>query len=597
LKINLSGMKSCCCTLILLLLSLFTAIYSQTGTGKWLETLNEKIQQSATFDAAKKNKIKVIQAEGYQNGKQASYNHYLKLYNEYCTFNFDSAYLYAGKLLGKAADLNDPALISYSKIKLNFVLLSSGMFKEVFDSLHLLVAGHLNSNQKAELYILKARSYFDLSDYIHDNYYSQQYNKKAFSFLDSSLSVLPPNSFDAVYYSGLKEIRSGNIEKATARFIDLLKRKDLSTHEQALVYSTYSDVFVRKAKTDSAIILLAMAAVADIESSTKETSAISNLASFLFKQGDVKNASLFIQKAASDAKIYGARQRMIQLSSIQPLIESEKLNAVEKDKSNIFSYAVIISVFLLLLLVSLFVIFRQVGKMKTQQKVIHQKNTSLHHMVEEKEWLLKEIHHRVKNNLHTINSLLESQALYLDGEALTAIKDSQHRVFAMSLIHQKLYQPENNLTGINMPVYLHELVSYLAESFETGNRIQFKLDLEPLELDISLAVPIGLILNEAITNAVKYAFPANREGTITISIKSASTKHYTFKVADNGVGLPENFDADKVNALGIKLMKGLSGDIAASFNMESENGTTISIAFLIDQSINSLKNGVNHSFL
>jgi two-component sensor histidine kinase len=588
-------MKFVCCTLFLL--SLFTEIYSQTGKKEWLENLNLKIQQTAIFDAAKKNRIKVIHAEGHQTEKQATYDHYLKLYNEYCSFNFDSAYLYAGKLQETAAELNDASLISYSKIKLNFVLLSSGMFKEVFDSLNLIVVDHLDKNQKAELYILKARSYFDLSDYIHDNYYSQQYNKKAFSFLDSTLLMLTPNSFDAVYYSGLKEIRSGNIEKATALFIDLLKRQNLSSHEQALLYSTYSDVFVRKEKTDSAIILLAMAAIADIESSTKETSAISNLASFLLKKGDIKNASLFIQKAANDAKVYGARQRMIQLSSIQPLIEAEKLNAVEKGKSNIIRYAVIISVFLFLLVVLLFVIFRQVSKMKTQQHVIHQKNASLHHLVEEKEWLLKEIHHRVKNNLHTINSLLESQALYLDGDALAAIQDSQHRVFSMSLIHQKLYQPENNLTGINMPAYLHELVCYLGESFETGNRIQFKLDLEPLDLDISLAVPLGLILNEAISNAVKYAFTASQEGTITISIKSASTNRYTFTVADNGVGLPENFEPDKVNALGMKLMKGLSKDIAATFNIESKNGTTVSITFLIDQSINSLKNGVNHSFL
>jgi two-component sensor histidine kinase len=588
-------MKSCCCVLILI--SLFTIAYSQTGTEKWLETLNVKIEQSATFDAAKKNRIKVIQAEGYQTGRQAEYSHYLKLYNEYCTFNFDSAYLYASKLQETASELNDAALNSYSKIKLNFVLLSSGMFKEVFDSLHLIATGHLDNNQKAELYILKARSYFDLSDYIHDNYYSPLYNKKAFSFLDSTLLMLPPSSFDAVYYSGLKEIRSGNIEKATALFIDLLKRQNLSSHEQAVLYSTYSDVFVRKEKADSAIILLAIAAIADIESSTKETSAISNLASFLLKKGDIKNASLFIQKAANDAKVYGARQRMIQLSSIQPLIESEKLNTVEKGKSNIIKYAVIISVFLLLLVILMFIIFRQVNKMKTQQNVIHQKNTSLHHLVEEKEWLLKEIHHRVKNNLHTINSLLESQALYLDGEALAAIQDSQHRVFSISLIHQKLYQPENNLTGINMPAYLHELVCYLGESFETGSRIQFKLDLEPLDLDISLAVPLGLILNEAISNAVKYAFTASQEGTITISIKSASTNRYTFMVADNGVGLPENFEPDKVNALGMKLMKGLSKDIAATFNIESKNGTTVSITFLIDQSINSLKNGVNHSFL
>ncbi len=588
-------MKFFCCTHIAFFL--FTACWCQQGKKEWLENLNAKISQSRVFDGSKKNRIKNIHAKNYLINKPAEYNHYLELYDEYCSFNFDSAYFYAGKLQQTAAELNDAGLIGYSRIKMNFVLLSSGMFKEVFDSLSLVVTGYLNKAQKAEYYNLKARSYFDLSDYIHDNYYSTIYSREAFKLLDSSLLMFAPNSFEAVYYAGLKEIRAGEIKKATEYFSELLLRPNLSLHEKALVYSTFSDVFVRTAKTDSAIILLAKAAIADIESSTKETSAIFNLASILFKEGDVKNASRFIQKATSDAKIYGARQRMIQLSSIQPLIEAEKLVALEKDKSNIIRYAIIISIFMLLLMILVFVIFRQNAKMKVQQKMINQKNSSLHHLVEEKEWLLKEIHHRVKNNLHTINSLLESQSLYLDGAALTAIKISQHRVYAMSLIHQKLYQPENNLTGINMPAYLHELVSYLAESFDTGKRIQFKLDLEPLDLDISFAVPLGLILNEAITNAVKYAFPYNKPGVIIISIKSTSAYHYKFTVADDGIGLPKDFDPAKVNALGMKLMKGLSVDIAANFTVESVKGTSISIDFSIDRAIGNLRNTINHTKL
>ena len=104
-------------------------------------------------------------------------------------------------------------------------------------------------------------------------------------------------------------------------------------------------------------------------------------------------------------------------------------------------------------------------------------------------------------------SLLNSQSAYINNEpALTAIHDSQHRVHAMSLIHQKLYSSEN-VSSIDISLYIRELVSYLADSFNTGQRIRFEFDVEPLELDVSQAVPLGLILNEAITNSIKYAFP------------------------------------------------------------------------------------------
>jgi two-component sensor histidine kinase len=146
-----------------------------------------------------------------------------------------------------------------------------------------------------------------------------------------------------------------------------------------------------------------------------------------------------------------------------------------------------------------------------------------------------------------------------------------------------------------MPVYLHELVSYLSESYETGKRIQFKFDLEPLELDISFAVPLGLILNETITNALKYAFPDKKEGIIKISVKSTTPHHCTFIVSDNGIGLPEDFELHKANSLGMKLMKGLSDDIAASLRIERHKGTEIFIAFSTDTSPDNLRKNTSQS--
>jgi two-component sensor histidine kinase len=137
----------------------------------------------------------------------------------------------------------------------------------------------------------------------------------------------------------------------------------------------------------------------------------------------------------------------------------------------------------------------------------------------EKEWLMKEIHHRVKNNLQIVISLLSTQSNYIDNDiAYNAIRESQHRMQAISLIYQKLYQSEN-LARVDIRSYIAELVTYLRESFDTDPRIRFELDIVPLDLEVTRAVPLGLILNEAITNAIKYAFPDERTGKISICLK------------------------------------------------------------------------------
>lgn len=538
------------------------------------------------FDAEKIDRINRLKQKkiNYQDTK-GTFDHYLAIYDEYAVFNFDSAYHYAKELQQAAYRLDNGPLISYAGMKINYVLLSAGMFKEVFESLTGIDPAGLDNKMLAEYYILKSRAYFDLADYNKDNIFSESYNKLGGTYLDSSLLFFPPNSFEYNYYSGLKNIRSDNVFKAGAYFQGLISDSSLSLRYHAIVYSTMSDIYVRRGMTDSVIILLVKAAIADIKSSTKETTAIFHLSNILSKEGDLENAALFIQKASEDARTYGARQRMLQLGSVLPIIEGKRLSVLRQQKTGITRYAFIITLLLVFLVIMSIIILRQVRRLKVQQKAIGERNLALHHLVEEKEWLIKEIHHRVKNNLHTITSLLESQSAYLRDEAFEALRDTQHRVFAMSLIHQKLYQPEKNVTKINMAVYIHELVNYLGESFQIGKRIRVEMELEPVHLDISLAVPLGIVLNEAITNSIKYAFPGNEKGVITVAIKKTGDTIFIFSVADDGIGLPQEYDPLRSTTLGMKLMKGLSDDIAANFTIDNKQGTHISIEFAVDNSL------------
>ncbi|QEM03759.1 hypothetical protein DIU31_009625 [Mucilaginibacter rubeus] len=229
-------------------------------------------------------------------------------------------------------------------------------------------------------------------------------------------------------------------------------------------------------------------------------------------------------------------------------------------------------------------------KLQAQKDEIDHKNHLLESLLHDKdvlllskEWLLKEVHHRVKNNLHTVICLLESQAAYLENDALKAIENSQNRIYAMSLIHQKLYQSEDIKT-IDMSVYIPEFVSYLNDSFGTTSQIRFELDIQPLRLAVSYAVPLSLIINEAVTNSIKYAFPGKKKGAISITMYQIN-EQVELIIADNGIGINAHKSGSHSGALGLKLLRGLSEDIKAEISIENVNGTTITLKFKIDEMI------------
>ena len=277
------------------------------------------------------------------------------------------------------------------------------------------------------------------------------------------------------------------------------------------------------------------------------------------------------------------KDQRIKLLTKQDELQKSKLQQGSVIRN--ISFAVLaLFIIILALLYSRYKLKQRINKkLELQQLEIANQNHSLQRLLTEKEWLLKEIHHRVKNNLQIVMSLLNSQSAYIENDAaLTAIHDSQHRVHAMSLIHQKLYGSDN-VSSIDMSFYVQELVTYLRDSFDSGQRIRFELNVEPLEFDVSQAVPLGLILNEAITNSLKYAFPEERKGIISISLAKTSQKEYLLIISDNGIGLPAEFN--KKGSLGMGLMKGLSEDLDGNFSIANQNGTMIRITFVHDSSV------------
>lgn len=347
--------------------------FSQESLAARFTELNTTIAEAAHYDAAKEKFIDSLERKTrLGNDIARQYELCIQLYDNYKVFKYDSAYEYARRSQQLANVLQDPEKIAYTKIILNFILLSSGLFKETADSLQSININGLDKHIKAEFYALKARYFYDLADYAKDNYYAPAYNSSGGIYIDTALQFYPPTSFFYSYYSGLKDIRLGNMPQAQADFTKLLKEGTLSKHELALTASTLSDIYIQNGNTEKAISLLIDAAIADIQSSTKETSAMFNLAQLLYKRGDVKNASKYIEYAINDAAFYGARQRKVQLISILPLIEMEKLNQVEAQKTLLTTYAISITLLLLVVVVLGLTIYRQMTKLKHAQKIIYE---------------------------------------------------------------------------------------------------------------------------------------------------------------------------------------------------------------------------------
>lgn len=198
--------------------------------------------------------------------------------------------------------------------------------------------------------------------------------------------------------------------------------------------------------------------------------------------------------------------------------------------------------------------------------------------LEEKEVLLREIHHRVKNNLQIISSLLNLQTQYVEGEeSINVLKESQNRVKTMAIVHEKLYQ-SSNLKDINFKEYIEDLISVLFYSYGIESEdIKTEIYLEDLKIGIDTAIPCGLIINELVTNSLKYAFP-DKKGILKIELIPISN-YIKLVVADNGIGLPPNIDLENTNTLGLKMVNSLVYQLEGTLELNKTNGTEFIIKF------------------
>ncbi|HHS13404.1 MAG TPA: PAS domain S-box protein [bacterium] len=204
----------------------------------------------------------------------------------------------------------------------------------------------------------------------------------------------------------------------------------------------------------------------------------------------------------------------------------------------------------------------------------------IHKNLEEKEVLLREIHHRVKNNMNVITSLLSLQAgrIRTKKDAIEAFKVSRDQVYAMAMVHDRLYQA-GVYSRINIKDYTEALARNLVQLYAPSKRITLDLKIEDISIDINQAIPCGLIMNELITNALKHGFADRFSGKLTISFRSVEGRHYAIRVEDNGTGLPADLESRKKKSLGIELVDILTEQLEGRLSMRSRRGARFEIEF------------------
>ena len=257
----------------------------------------------------------------------------------------------------------------------------------------------------------------------------------------------------------------------------------------------------------------------------------------------------------------------------RPLVSS--YNAIPPAQQGLFAF---LTLLLFILLIGSVYGWNLLSRMHS----LYRDRELLEQQVNEKEMLLKEVHHRVKNNLQTVSSLLRMQGRSIeDAQTLSQIRSSQNRVVCMAMVHEMLYRRED-LSCIEYSTYVQQLGEYLVKSLKgTESNIRLNINIPEIELGIDTAIPLGLLINEAVTNALKYGFEGRDEGEISISLEKEDKHEYVLRIGDNGVGYPESMDYQTSKSLGLKLIHNLSRQLKGSVMRDlSKRGTNYIIRFL-----------------
>lgn len=393
----------------------------------------------------------------------------------------------------------------------------------------------------------------------------------------------------AAYGRGKYDLCLRYVEEADEKFLESGNVKELSRDnfwraksffkagdfKRASVLLTDLEIAYKQgfSKTDQADLYDLIAEVKAAQGDYKGANEYLLISRMIREEVNVKNDIKMVGEFLNFFEEEEARlnDRIENLKNIQ---EKEKLELqIENDEEKkIWVY----SLFLVSIICLVLIIFIIAKAYKRNKKI----NEELSHSIDEKQILFKEVHHRVKNNFQIISSLLNlQQGIEEDERGKKVLSDAQGRIQSMSLVHELLYR-KNEVKEIGFKAYTEELVGTVLHSFAgEGRTIDYKIECDDETFDLEVAVPLGLIMNEAITNAVKYAFDGRTNGSVYISLKRLNDEFFEMIIQDDGIGIPDEFIDGNKGTLGMELINILTEQLGGQVTINNDSGTRISLRF------------------
>jgi two-component sensor histidine kinase len=429
---------------------------------------------------------------------------------------------------------------------------------------------------KAMSHLLIGETYIEKKNYnLAKHYLSLAFNNKEYILDSHAEAELSCTIGDVHYHQNQNDSAIYYFSKSAQ-----LHKKNKSLINLRLAYLGLGKTYFQMKKYNSAKLYLLKAGNTEIlDVDIKILSEVSELLSKIYSmENDYKRAYKYHQifKEASDElfnneKIKNITRLELEYDLINKQREFEHIRKQEaitfnaKLKQNRMSRNFAAAGFLLSLLIAIFA-YRNY---KIKQKANNEKET-----------LLREIHHRVKNNLQIISSMLSLQSNYIiDKNVLNAINESQGRVKSMALIHQMLYQ-NDKFSSIDIKEYIVQLCNAISSTFTlNGKKVNINYDIDNIMMDIDTAVPLGLIINELVTNSFKYAFKNKNDGMIVVSFKKEQTGNYCLKIADNGIGFNKDKLLGNKKSFGLSMVNILTRQLKGEIKQENKKGTTHIIQF------------------
>lgn len=498
------------------------------------------------------NSIRILEEVNDQEGVGKSYNNIGLVY--YLQGNYDQAEDYYSKALEILKPLKNHSVISDIMNNLGIISFEKGEYEESLEYHFKSLDGRAGTNNQRGM----ATSYTNIGDV----YAAKEVIDKAMEYQKKALEIqeeLGDKKGMLSSIQGLARVQSlsGNSDQALKYMEDVISISSEIGAKKELrdAYNEISEIYIRKG---------------DYKKALSFKNRYAQMKDTLFSEQTQEIATNLETKFENEKKT----------KEIEILQRENEIQELQLGRNRILIISFTIS--LLLALVSVVLYARTNRDRKKAFSLLQKQNESIKKQKEEKEVLLKEIHHRVKNNLQVINSLIRLQCAYTDDQvALDLFDECQNRIISMALIHEKMYE-SHDLSNVNIQEYIAELSQNLLRSYRLHKNVELDIDVSVKTLTLDTLIPLGLLLNELISNSLKHAFLDDKEdGVITVKLdRDSSSGKFVLEIGDNGIGLPNDFTFNSALTLGIELVVTLSSQLDGTIERIEKPGSHFRIEFI-----------------